>query len=454
MELGEALRAVGAAAERSESFEVFSHSLDIDWVRHALHATGTASIRRRKLPAEYVVWLVIGMALLRDRSIDEVVRHLDLVLPDFQAANPRRGATRGAVIEARTRLGWGALAVLFIETARRWAAAAANAQRWQGLAVYGVDGTTLLTPDTEENEQIFGRPRSGRSDGGYPQLRLVALMVLRGHLLADFAVGPFDTGEQTLAQKLWETLPDHSLCIVDKGFINYLVFHSIQTQGTQRHWLCRAKANLKWLVVHSLGPGDDLVAIPLTRALRKAHPDLPVSLPARAIRYQRRGFRPQTLLTSLLDPQAYPAHEIVELYHARWELEIGFDEIKTHTLERTEALRSKTPDRILQEIWGLAIAYNLVRLEMLHVAERLRLPPSRISYRHAIMLIRTFLLSAWLASPGVLPKRLEQLHEEIALLVLPERRPRSYARVVKIKMSGYRKKPIPKRPSPLRKPLN
>src|SRR4029077_1020667 len=114
---------------------------------------------------------------------------------------------------------------------------------------------------------------------------------------------------------------------------------------------------------------------------------------------------------------------------------------KTHTLERCETLRSKTPDRVLQEVWGLAIAYNLVRLEIYHVAQRLGLSPSRISYRHALMLVRNFLLSAWLASPGVLPKRLEQLHEELSLLVLPERRDRIYPRVVKIKMSNYRKKP-------------
>lgn len=172
------------------------------------------------------------------------------------------------------RLG-GALALLFVETARRWAGQAADAQRWRGLAVYGVDGTTLLTPDTQENEQAFGRPRSGRSDGAYPQLRLVALMVLRAHLLADFAVGPFSPSEQTLAHKLWDALPDHSLCIVGKGFINYVVFHRIQTQATQRHWLCRAKAKLKWRVIRALGPNDDLVEIPLNRALRKAHPELP-----------------------------------------------------------------------------------------------------------------------------------------------------------------------------------
>lgn len=441
MELAESLHVVGEG-NRPESFALFSRTLDMDWVRRVLTATGTASIRKRKLPAEVVAWLVIGMALLRDRSIDEVVRHLDLVLPELKG---RPEVDRSAVIQARDRLGCEPLAVLFAETARRWAGEAAEALRWRGLAVYGVDGTTMLIPDTADNELVFGRPHSGRSAGAYPQLRLVALMVLRAHLLADIVPGSSYTGEQTLAQELWKRLPDQCVIVVDKGFINYAVFYGIQSQGSQRHWLCRAKANLKWQVIRALGPGDDLVQIRINRSLRKQHPDLPEFLSARAICYHRRGFRPQVLLTSLLDPDAYPAREIVDLYHERWELEIGFDEVKTHTLERTETLRSKAPQRVLQELWGLGIAYNLVRLEMLHVANRLHLPPARLSFRHSLLLIRNFLVSAWLASPGVLPKRLEALHEEVALLVLPKRRPRRYAREVKIKMSNYSKKAPPKR---------
>ncbi len=441
MELAEALHVVGAG-HRPESFALFSRALDMGWVRRVVTATGTASIRKRKLPAELVAWLVIGMALLRDRAIDEVVHHLDLVVPELTG---RPEVDRSAVIQARDRLGCEPLAVLFAETARRWAGEAAAALRWRGLAVYGVDGTTLLIPDTEDNELVFGRPHSGRSAGAYPQLRLVALMVLRAHLLADIVPGSYYTGEQTLAQELWKRLPDQCVIVVDKGFINYAVFYGIQSQGSQRHWLCRVKANLKWHVIRALAPGDDLVQIPINRSLRKQHPDLPEFLSARAIRYHRRGFRPQILLTSLLAPDAYPAREIVDLYHERWELEIGFDEVNTHTLERTETLRSKAPQRVLQELWGLGIAYNLVRLEMLHVANRLHLPPARLSFRHALLLIRNFLVSAWLASPGVLPKRLEALHEEVALLVLPKRRPRRYAREVKIKMSNYSKKAPPQR---------
>ena len=120
--------------------------------------------------------------------------------------------------------------------------------------------------------------------------------------------------------------------------------------------------------------------------------------------------------------------------------------MKTHTLEREEALlRSKTPTRIAQELWGLAVGYNLVRLTMARVARRAGVPPGRISYRHALNFIRVFWLTAWLSSPGVLPRRLEALHDELALLILPERRPRRFPRAVKIKMSNYPRK-RPRRP--------
>lgn len=176
---------------------------------------------------------------------------------------------------------------------------------------------------------------------------------------------------------------------------------------------------------------------------RNEHPELPATLLVRAVRYQRPGFCPQILLTSLLDPVTYPAAEITGLYHERWELELGFDEIKTHTLEREETLRSRGPERVLQEFWGVALAYNLVRIEMARAATRARVSPRRVSYRHALMLIRNFWITAWFASPGMLPRRIEALHRELALVILPERRARGFPRAVKVKMSGYALKPAP-----------
>jgi hypothetical protein len=438
MDLGRVLEAVGTG-ERSASFEVFADSLDRQWIEAALAATGSATVRRRKLPAEQVVWVVIGMALFRDRSIQEVVHHLDLVLPGRAATTRRASATSSAVVQARDRLGVAPLATLFEQTASRWAGASADAHRWRGLAVYGVDGSALRVPDTPENEAAFGRPGTSRGGpAGYPQLRLVVLMVLRSHLLAGLNLGPWSLGETTLAEPLWQKLPDHSLTILDRGFLSYALLHRLATSGSERHWLIRAKSNLQWRTVKRLGPNDELVEILISRQTRRTHPELPNPLQVRAVRYQRQGFRPQTLLTSLLDPATYPAAEIAELYHERWELELGFDEIKTHTLEREEALRSRAPERIRQEVWGLAIAYNLLRLHMQHVAQRERVAPSRISFRHTLLLVRNFWqLTAWLASPGNLPRRLDGLHQELALLILPPRRPRRYPRAVKIKMSNY-----------------
>ena len=438
MDLARVLEAVGTG-ERAASFEVFADSLDRHWIEQSLAATGTATVRRRKLPAEQVVWIVIGMALFRDRSIQEVVHHLDLVLPGRAPTTRRAAATSSAVVQARDRLGGAPLATLFEQTASRWAGSSADAHRWRGLAVYGVDGSALRVPDTSENEAAFGRPGTSRGGAaGYPQLRLVVLMVLRSHLFAGLSLGPCSVGEATLAEPLWQKLPDHSLTILDRGFLHYALLHRLATSGSERHWLIRTKSNLRWQTLKRLGPNDELVEIQVSRQTRRAHPELPDPWRVRAVRYQRKGFRPQTLLTSLLDPLAYPAAEIAELYHERWELELGFDEIKTHTLEREEALRSRAPERIRQEVWGLAVAYNLVRLEMQHVAQRQQLMPTRISFRHTLLLLRNFWqLTAWIASPGNLPRRLVDLHQEVALLVLPPRRPRRYPRAVKIKMSNY-----------------
>jgi hypothetical protein len=440
MDVARALEAVGSG-ERGASFEIFARSLDPQWIEAALAATGSASVRRRKLPAEQVVWIVIGMGLFRDRSIQEVVHHLDLVLPGRAPGARRPAATSSGVVQARDRLGAAPLKALFEQTAARWAGASADAHRWRGLSLYGVDGSALRIPDTPENEATFGRPASSRGKAGYPQLRLVALMVLRSHLLAGLALGAWSVGEATLAEPLWAKLPDHSLTILDRGFLAYALLHRLATSGVERHWLIRAKSNLKWRTLQQRGANDQLVEITVSRQARRTHPDLPETLAVRAIRYQRKGFRPQTLLTSLLDPVTYPAAEVAQLYHERWELELGFDEIKTHALEREETLRCRAPERVLQEVWGLAIAYNLVRLHMQEVARRAGLVPSRISFRHALLLLRGFwLTTAWATAPGNLPRRLDDLHQELALLVIPPRRPRRYPRAVKIKMSSYPRK--------------
>ena len=170
---------------------------------------------------------------------------------------------------------------------------------------------------------------------------------------------------------------------------------------------------------------------------------MPATWRMRAIRYQRRGFAPQLLLTSMLDPKRYPASEIIALYHERWEIELGYNEVKRVMLRREETTRSKSPRGVAQELWGLAIAYNLVRYEAERVADEAGVPPIRISFVAALTLIESALRSWGTDNLGRAPKRLIHLREDIGHYVLPVRRPRSYKREVKIKMSNYpRKRPV------------
>jgi len=274
-------------------------------------------------------------------------------------------------------------------------------------------------------------------------VRLVAVMTLRSHLLSALHVGPYAVGETSLSDGFWNELPDDSLTIADRNFLVADDLTQLVRSGKNRHWLTRAKSTTKMRVVEKLGRNDAIVEIEISDQTRRKYPDLPAVWLARAITYQKKGFSPSTLLTSLLDAEKYPAGELAALYHERWELEIGYDEIKTHLLDRQEAIRSRTPEGVRQEIWGIALAYNLVRLEMERAADEANVEPNRISFVNAVAMIR----HAWLAwstvplAPGRIPEGLLNLRRHLKLLILPPRRPnRSYPRAVKIKMSAYNRK--------------
>jgi hypothetical protein len=417
-----------------EKLEQLKKHIPAEWIEEALSWAGTTSVRRRRLPAEQVVWLVIVMSLFRNEPIEYVVDLLDLALPDER----RTLVARSAIAQARRRLTEDPLAYLFITTASEWAARSANENRWRGLNLFGLDGTTIRVPDSPENRGAFGGQRSGgtRGDSGYPAVRVVAMMALRSHLLAAFRFADYGTGETTLARDVWQEVPENSLVVVDRGFLVKKDLIGLELSGN-RHWLTRTKSNTKWSVVEKLGADDYLVEWDVHET------GLPSSWQIRAIHYKRKGGERETLLTSLTDAKKYPAKELVELYHERWETELGYDEVKTHMLMREETIRSRTPAGVRQELWGLALAYNLVRLEMELAAKELRVPPTRISFTMALRFLRAelFWLGGRRLSTGTLPKRLQRIRTGMKRLVLPpRRRERKFPRAVKLKMSNYARK--------------
>jgi hypothetical protein len=415
----------------------FVASLNPEWIEAALAATGTATIRRRRLPAEQVVWLVIGMCLFRDLSMKELVATLDLALPGPRGIR----VAPSSIVQARERLGDEPLRWLFERTAETWAHASARAHAWRGLALYGADGTTVRVPDSVENRTHFGgQDTRWESTSGYPLVRLVTLMALRSHILAGARFGPYSRGEHGYAEELWPMVPDDSLTMLDRGFLAARVLIGLERGGANRHWMTRATARTKTTRVKRLGSGDDVVELNVSREARAKDDSLPTTWQVRAIKYRRRGFKPQLLLTSLLDSKRYPAAELVALYHERWEIELGYNEVKRVMLARGESTRSKSPRGVAQELWGLAIAYNLVRFEAERVAAEAGVPPTRISFVAALDFIEMALRTWGLDSPGRWPERLLKLREDIGHFILPERRQRSYPRAVKIKMSNYERK--------------
>lgn len=421
--------------------EGLQRHINPEWIEEALAWGGTVTMRRRRLPAEQVIWLVIGMALMRDTAIEQVVDRLELALPDRKDTL----VAKSAISQARKRLGADPLEYLFTVTAAEWSARSADSNRWRGLAIYGVDGTTIRVADSPENRAAFGGQDAGagRGESGYPLVRVVAMMALRSHILSGFRFGEYHVGETTLARDLWREVPEHSLVIFDRNFVVKKELIDLETSG-ERHWLSRTKVNTKWAIVEKLGRDDYLVEWEVHKA------GYPKTWTMRAIHYRRKGFPRATLLTSLVDAERYPAKELVELYHERWETELTYDELKTHLLDRQETIRSKTPPGVRQELWGIALAYNLVRIEMERVAAEAKVPPTRISFVVSVAMIRDSFINASLPrmTPGAIPPLLANLRKHLKRLILPPRRPeRHFPRAVKIKMSGYeRKRPSTRRP--------
>jgi hypothetical protein len=430
MRFDKAFHATASYASPPELHDFRKH-ISPEWIDEALNATGTATVRRRRLPSEQVIWLVLGMALFRDRPMEDVVSKLDLALPGAGTV------ARSSVTQARSRVGSEPVKWLFERCSSKWAHESASAHLWRGLRLYGMDGSYVRVPNTPENRERFGGHSPRGIESAYPMARIVVLMALRSHLLAAAQVGRYEgIHELEYAKPLRDSIPESSLTVLDRGYLSAAFLLGIESKR-DRHWLIRSKKNLKYTVIKKFGRGDELVEMQVSSAARAKDPSLPSTWLARRIRYQMPGFREQFLLTSLHEPKQFPAREIAALYHERWELEQGYDEIKTEMLEREEAIRSKTPDGVLQELWGILLVFNLVRLEMQSIAKDEKIEPTRISFVAALRLIRNEWDWLSVTSPGAIPKRLATLRRNVKRYILPPRRTRSYPRATKLKINRH-----------------
>ena len=413
------------------TLDKFKEHINPEWIQQALEHTGKTSIRKRKLPAEHIVWLVIGSALYRNSPIWYITEQLALTL-DGKTCVP------SATVQARQRLGHQPLQQLFKQLSSHWQQEQNNStHNFNGLTIQAVDGVVFYLPYTQENLNYFGSAKGKTADTPYPQARSVCLINTQTHEIIDSQISEMSNGEVTLAKEL--TITDNTITIFDRAYFSAdLLIHWQQAQANS-HWLMRAKDKLRYEVIKTFAKGDYLIQMPVSPQAQNKNPSLPNTWQARLIEYEYQG-KLRRYITSLLDPKQFAKKEVAMLYIERWEIEMCYRELKAD-LQAGLTLRSKLPDLVLQELWGLLIAYNFIRRMMRFMAMRIQISPLRLSFHLASIAIVDLLKFAPLTSAGNFPKLLEALLNMGNLFVIPERRKgRSNPRVVKGRPQKYQKK--------------
>ena len=351
-----------------------------------------SEVRTRLLPARVVVYYVLAMCLFSGQGYEEVMR---LLVGGLQWLGRWRRAwavpSTAAIAKARARLGPGPLRALFTTVVRPLATEQTRGAWYRGLRLVAVDGTTLDVPDTADNQQRFGRAGSGRGEGrgAFPQVRLVGLGECGTHAVFAAAMDSYATAEKTLAERLLPALRPGMLVLADRGFLGIDLWRQATATGAQLLW--RASAIFTLPVIEVLADGSYLSRlVPSTTAARQGGAS-PVTV--RVIEYTIDDGRAPTgeryrLVTTLLDPDQAPAAELAELYAQRWEFETTLDELKTHQRGAKVVLRSKYPDGVEQEVWGLLLVHWAIR-ELIHVAALdADIDPDRVSFTRTLRLVR------------------------------------------------------------------
>lgn len=420
------------------SVEALADVLRPEWVRDAVEKCGRGSRRRRLLPAELTVWVVVLLGLLRRHSYASLLSML--VEARWESAAWRSEPSTRALVKARDRLGEEPLECLFERSAAEWGASLPR-RRVGGFVVCAVDGASYLVPDSAQNREHFGAPSCTRGRTGYPQMRVVALVDVCSRLVRAFRSGPFCEGEMTLAKRLLPDIPRDAFVIFDRLFYCTEFLHALRGLGA--HFLVRVKSQVLAHRIRALGRHDFLVEVRVSPALRRLQPELPDAWTLREITYRPAGSKERIrVLTSWTDPKTLPAADAAALYHERWETETSTDEIKTHQCEsavvsRPTALRSRTPERVRQEFLGLLLAYNATRVLIARAAQRKGVPPARISFTAALMRLRDAVRDM-MQLPGTrLLERYARLVAAVGRALVPLRPGRRHPRAVKVKMSKY-----------------
>ncbi len=370
------------------SLGVLATTFPLPQVKAVLAAQKKTSRRQRDLPAHVVVYYVIALALFRQVSYREVLRCLLEGLAWLLGPRQVVKVTgKSGISQARTRLGWEVMRELHDAVVKPLAVEATRGAWYRRWRLVSLDGSTLDVADEEENTRAFGRPSASRGSSAYPQIRFVSLVENGTHVLFGSRLGGCATGEISLAPEVIAALQKGMLCLADRNFFGFRLWNQARAHGADLLW--RVKKNMRLRVEKSLPDGSYLSRIYASeRDWRHGTNGVVV----RVIDYRLEGVADAEplyrLVTTILDPSDAPGEELAALYHERWEIEGAMDELKTHLRGAQIVLRSKTPDLVRQEFYGLLLAHFAIRGLMHEAALKVGEDPDRLSFLHAVRVVR------------------------------------------------------------------
>jgi hypothetical protein len=401
-------------------------------VEEVLARTGRDRSHCARLPGWFMIWFVIGLGLFCRDCYRQVFKWLQPF---------RKGGTPGrtTLCEARKRLGIAPLRLLAEQVIQLRGTPEIPGAFYRGMRTMALDGFVVDVPDTPANARAFGRPGSSRAPAAFPQARVLALCETGSHVLWRSLIKPVSCGEVTMAHYLLRYLREDMLLLWDRNFLSYQTVFEVRQR--RAHLLARIKKNLIFEPIRVLDDGSYLAKMYRNSSNRRKDRD---GILVRIIEYTfedpgRPGSgEPHRLLTTLLDDKLDPAKALIVLYHERWEQELTIDELKTHQRERP-VLRSQTPGGVVQELYGLLLGHYVIRVLIQEAAATRGIDPRRLSFTATLKILRCRLPECPKSERG-LHRWYHDLIAEVAEEVLEGRRNRINPRVIKRKMSNWKKK--------------
>jgi hypothetical protein len=441
--LGYKLREIEAESKfcRELTLEAIGQAVPVAAVQAVLAETEACEQRERKLNMLVTVLVTIAMNLYSRVSIGAVMRKIAQGLRYIWPDPEYRVPNDSAISQRRYQLGARPLVALFHRICQPLATPNTPGAFLFGMRLMAIDGSIENIADTPENVAAFGRFHGNRGDSAFPQVKAVYLAECGTHAIVDAGFWPCHASERVGGLRMLRSVGPGMLVMWDSGFHGFDMVKRVVDQGAQV--LARLPAHVKPQLVRRLPDGSYLATIqPSEYARRKQGECLLVRLIEYTITDPNLPHTGEIhrLLTTLLDPERYPALDLACAYHERWEIELVIDETDTHQRLADRPLRSLKPVGVIQELYALLIAHYAIRSLMHEAAMQANLDPDRLSFTHALAVVQAAIPEFQMTAPDLLPKLYTRLLNDLAAKPLPERRLRTNPRVVKRKMSNSRLK--------------